>query len=82
MNKRILIANVLGLIIALFVAAEILRFLISDFVSSIIPGWHTTVYAKSKLLIGGTVLFLILCYLIWNIYRLITTLLLRVLNKK
>jgi hypothetical protein len=67
MKKRKLIADITSVLIAFLVIEESLRFLTSDFTTSLIPGWHTTLYPRNWSLPIAAAVLLALTYLVYRL---------------
>jgi hypothetical protein len=81
MNKRKLIADITSVLIAFLVIEESIRFLTSDFTTSLIPGWHTTAYPKNWFLPIAATVLLALTYLVYRLVIFVRRITLKIMER-
>lgn len=78
-NNRISIA--VSVILTFILVRELLRFATGDFFTSIIPGWHTTLYSTEWMLSIGAIIILSICFVAFLLFKLLNKLVLKLLNR-
>ena len=70
MNKKNLI-RLVSIILTFIILREILRLLTGDYFTSVIPGWHTTIYSTEWSLTIGASILIISTGIIIGLYKLL-----------
>lgn len=68
MNKKTIL-NIVSILVFILLLRELLRFFSGDFVSSIIPGWHTTIYPTEWLLTIGAFVVVLFGFVLFGLFK-------------